>query len=288
MTVLRASILADHYHLTAGQNAFFNENGYLTSLPAIYSSEEMARINAELPELLKLLQPGETSKDIREWHETSTYLYEIVMNPRIHDLVEGVIGPNFYCWASSFFIKEPQSPQTVGWHQDAYYWPMAPHNTVTVWLAFDDVDEENGAMQIIPGSHKAGLLRHKRSEKTDSVLTLELEGGTFREDIAVPLCLRAGEVSLHDDRAVHGSPGNPSSRRRAGLTIRYSGTNVKNDMPVNPNFKTYLCRGVDEYRHNPVGAPPTERFARPDFKAVSIEEAGKEAEGRLRSGSAAS
>jgi hypothetical protein len=100
----------------------------------------------------------------------------------------------------------------------------------------------------------------------------------------VPLRLKAGEVSLHDDRAVHGSPANPSARRRAGLTIRYSATEVKNDLSVNPHFKTFLCRGVDTYRHNPAGTPPSERFARPDFKAVSVEEAGAEAEARLRRG----
>jgi hypothetical protein len=262
------------YRLTPEQRAFYRDNGYLIGLPPIYSRAEMDRLNAELPELLKLLHPGETSKDIREWHETSTFLYEIVMNPKPHDLVEGILGPNFYVWASSFFVKEPFTRQTVGWHQDAYYWPMTPHHSVTVWLAFDDVDEENGAMQIIPGSHAAGLMQHKRSTETDSILTLELERGTFREDTAVSLCLKAGEVSLHDDRAVHGSPANPSPRRRAGLTIRYSGTKVKNDLTVNPNFKTYLCRGVDEYRYNPVGVPPTQRYGRPDFKAVSIEEAG--------------
>ena len=69
-------------------------------------------------------------------------------------------------------------------------------------------------------------------------------------------------------------PANPSRRRRAGLTIRYSGTNVKNDLSLNPNFKIYLCRGVDEFEHNPVGPVPTQRFARPDFKPVSLEEAG--------------
>lgn len=233
----------------------------------------MRRINAELPNLLTLLQPGETAKDIREWHETSTYLYEIVMNPKIHDLVQGLLGPDFFVWASSFFIKAPRTTETVGWHQDAYYWPMHPHHTVTVWLAFDDVDEANGAMKIIPGSHRHGLLKHKRSTVTDSVLTLELETGTFREDTAVQLRLKGGEISIHDDRAVHGSPANHSDRRRAGLTIRYSGTDVKNDLAVNPNFKTYLCRGVDRYQHNPVGTPPTARFARPAFKAVSIEEA---------------
>lgn len=262
------------YHLSEEQKAFYRDQGYLLGLPPIYSREEMAQLNAELPQLLALLQPGETAKDIREWHETSRYLYDIVMNPRIHDLVEGILGPNFYCWASSFFIKEPFSKSTVGWHQDAYYWPMAPHNTVTVWLAFDDVDEENGGMKLIPGSHKQGIIKHRRSAVTDSVLTLELERGQVSEADAVQFKLKAGEVSLHDDRAVHGSPANPSARRRAGLTLRYSGVHVKNDMSVNPNFKTYLCRGVDPYRYNPVGPVPTERFARPAFKAVSIEEAG--------------
>jgi non-haem Fe2+, alpha-ketoglutarate-dependent halogenase len=250
----------------------------LLGLPAIYTPAEMQQINAELPNLLALLQPGEGPKDIREWHETSTYLYELCMNPKIHDLVEGILGPNFYLWASNFFIKDPFTHSTVGWHQDAYYWPMAPHNTVTVWLAFDDVDAENGAMKIVPGSHRAGLLQHSRSTQTDSVLTLELETGTFNEADAVQFKLKAGEVSLHDDRAVHGSPGNPSPRRRAGLTMRYSGTHVKNDLSVNPHFKTYLCRGVDAYHYNPVGPIPTQRYGRPAFKAVSVEEAGPEAE----------
>ena len=268
----------DSYHLSQAQKAFFQQNGYLMGLPPIYTSEEMRHINAELPNILSLLQPGETAKDIREWHETSLYVYEICMNPKIHDLVEGILGPNFYLWASSFFIKEPFSKSTVGWHQDAYYWPMKPHHSVTVWLAFDDVDQENGGMKIIPGSHTAGLLQHKRHDKTDSIITLELETGTFSQADAVQFKLKSGEVTLHDDRAAHGSPANPSSRRRAGLTIRYSGTDVKNDLTVNPNFKTFLCRGVDEFQFNPVGTPPTQRYGRPLFKAVSIEEAGADAE----------
>lgn len=265
-----------HHHLSAAQKEFYQQNGYLLDLPPIYSPEEMAAIRDDLPQLLALLEPGESSKDIREWHETSTYLYDICMNPRIHDLVEGVLGPNFYCWASNFFIKDAHSASTVGWHQDAYYWPMTPHNSVTVWLAFDDVDEVNGGMKLIPGSHRGGLVKHQRNESTDSVLSLQLEDGSdFSSDSAVQFRLQAGQCSLHDDRAIHGSPANPSDRRRAGLTIRYSGTNVKNDLSVNPNFKTYLCRGVDEFMHNPAGTPPTARFARPDFKPVSNEEAGQ-------------
>lgn len=261
--------------LTPDQQVFYQDNGYLVDLPAIYTPAEMAEHNRNLKELMALLRPDEAAKDIREWHEASRWLYDICMDPRILDLVEGILGPDFYMWASNFFLKEPHTHHTVGWHQDAYYWPMAPHNSVTVWLAFTDVDEQNGAMKIVPGSHRAGIIQHQRSTATDSVLTLELESGTFREDTAVSMRLRAGQISLHDDRAVHGSPANPSDRSRVGLTIRYSGTEVKNDLTVNPHFKAYLVRGVDRYKHNPVGTPPAEKFGRTNFKAVSLEEAGR-------------
>jgi ectoine hydroxylase-related dioxygenase (phytanoyl-CoA dioxygenase family) len=250
------------YRLTAEQQSFFRERGYLIGLPAIYTPQEVVQMNADLRELRKLLDPGEPIQEIREWHEESRWLYDICMNPKILDLVEGLLGSDFFLWASQFFAKEPHSRQTVGWHQDSYYWPMAPHHSVTAWLAFTDVDGGNGAMRIVPGSHRAGVIQHQRSTQTDSILTLELEKGSFREDSAVALCLRAGEVSLHDDAAVHGSPTNPSDRWRIGLTIRYSGTDVKNDLTVNPHFRAYLCRGVDRYYHNPVGTVPTSKFGR--------------------------
>ncbi len=54
------------YMLSVAQKPFFADNGYLIGLPPIYSRQEMQRLNQDLPELLKLLQPGETAKDIRE------------------------------------------------------------------------------------------------------------------------------------------------------------------------------------------------------------------------------
>jgi ectoine hydroxylase-related dioxygenase (phytanoyl-CoA dioxygenase family) len=236
----------------------------------------VAELNAGYQELLKYLRPGEDEKEIREWHESSRFLYDICVHPQILDYVEDILGTNYYLWASNFFAKAPRNRSLVGWHQDAYYWPLSPHNSVTAWLAFTDSDEGNGAMRVIPRSQSGGLIKHKRSSQTDSVLTLELERGSFREDEAVPLVLKAGEISFHDDRMIHGSPANPSDRWRIGFTIRYSGTNVKCDLSVNPHFKTYLMRGVDEYKHNPVGTIPTERFGRLERKHLSIEEAKKD------------
>ncbi|MCJ8332043.1 MAG: phytanoyl-CoA dioxygenase family protein [Lentisphaeria bacterium] len=264
------------YHLTDEQKAKFHKNGYLLGTPAVYTREEIDSLRDELPQLTSLLTDGENTKDIREWHEQSQYLFDICMNPKILDMVESILGPNFFLWASNFFIKEAGSMEAVGWHQDAYYWPMAPHNSVTVWLAFTETNESNGAMKLVPGSHSAGLLKHGRKGDTDSVLALELEEGTFDEASAVQFCLEPGELSLHDDRAVHGSEGNPSPNPRIGFTIRYSATEVKNDYSINPHFKTYMCRGIDDYKHNKIGTEPTERFGRIDFKPVSNEEATEE------------
>ena len=267
--------------LTDTQRKFYEENGYLIGLPPVFDAGQVKDLNSGLIELMKLLRPGEDAKDIREWHESSRFLYDICTNSTILDYVEDILGQDFYLWGSNFFIKPPRSSSTVGWHQDTYYWPLEPKISATVWVAFEDVDEANAAMQVIPGSHRAGLLKHSRSSDTDSVLTLECEQGQFREDSAVSLNLRAGQVSIHDDKLVHGSPANTSSRRRAGLTIRYSSTVVKCDLAVNPYFTTYLCRGVDTYRHNPVGKVPSSRFGRLDRKHVSVEEAGPEAEKKL-------
>jgi ectoine hydroxylase-related dioxygenase (phytanoyl-CoA dioxygenase family) len=260
--------MSQNHRLTPQQRQAYLDRGYLLGLPPIYTREEMARINAELPNLLALLRPGETTNEMREWHHTSTYLFEIAMNPKILDLVEDILGPNFYIWGSHFFIKEPHSLTTVPWHQDAYYWPLSPCNTVTVWLAFDDVDEENGGMKLIPGSQKGGLMKHRKKDDASAVITLELEQGSFNVDTAVQFRLKAGEISMHDDRAIHGSQANPSDRRRAGLTMRYSGTNVKADLKISPDFVAHLCRGVDTYGHTPYAPAPTQRYARKDYRRV--------------------
>ena len=259
--------MASPYRLTPEQKQSFQDNGYLLGLNPIYTPREMACINADLPQLLALLKDDETPTNIREWHFQSRYLYDIVMNPRILDLVEGILGPNFYIWGSSFFVKPPHSLETVPWHQDAYYWPLYPYNTVTAWLAFDDVDEVNGGMKLIPGSHKGGLIKHRQKDDANATLSLGLaDGSDFKADSAVQFKLKAGEISLHDDRAIHGSPANPSNRRRAGLTIRYSSTQVKADLAVSPDFAAHLCRGVDTFGHTPYAPVPTQRFGRHDYR----------------------
>ena len=134
---------------------------------------------------------------------------------------------------------------------------LPPAKTVSVWLALFDTEEENGAMRIVRGSHRWGNLQHRTTVDGDQyVLSLEVEQDAIKPEEEVTMDLKAGEISLHDNRLIHGSGPNNSDRIRAGQTMRFSPTEVKCDLSVWPTFESYLVRGVDEYQHNPVGKVP--------------------------------
>lgn len=241
----------------------YEEQGYLKGLPVFYE-HEVIELNKGYQELAKLLKPGEKHTAMNGWHNTSKWLYDIATDNRILDYVESLLGPDFYLWGTHFFSKEPHSKDSVTWHQDAYYWPLSPHRTVTVWLAFLDSNEDNGAMQVIPGTHTKGMMKHRNSTDDTNLLDLELEEGTFSERDAVILSLKRGEISIHDDAIVHGSKANRSDQWRIGLTMRFSTPEVKCDLSVWPSFCCHMVRGVDRHGYNKIASIPIERFARYD------------------------
>ena len=75
--------------------------------------------------------------------------------------------------SARIFIKPPKIKSFVSWHQDASYWGLSNAKTVTVWLALDDTDEENGAMQFLPKSHLLGHIPWKETTE-DTVLNQEI------------------------------------------------------------------------------------------------------------------
>ena len=117
-------------------------------------------------------------------------------------------------------------------------------------------------MMVVPGSHRAGKLKYRKTTQDSDVLDMVLEHGEFRESNAVPLILKAGQISLHDDNIIHGSAPNHSERLRCGLTMRYSAGEVRGDLSVWPFFKAFWVRGVDRWGHNPVGVPPKGEMTR--------------------------
>jgi ectoine hydroxylase-related dioxygenase (phytanoyl-CoA dioxygenase family) len=180
-------------------------------------------------------------------HLLFTWADVLVHHPRILDAVEDVVGPDILCWNTNFFIKEAASPGFVSWHQDSTYWGLDPDDVVTAWVAFTEVTDENGCMQVIPGSHKVDQLPHLDTFHRDNLLSRGQEISVeVDKSRAVGLAMGAGEMSLHHIKLVHGSAANRSADRRIGLAIRYIPTYVKQ---TKVRDCAMLVRGSDRFGH---------------------------------------
>jgi ectoine hydroxylase-related dioxygenase (phytanoyl-CoA dioxygenase family) len=187
-------------------------------------------------------------------HLLFTWADELVHHPKILDAVEDAIGPDILCWTTNFFIKEANSPGFVSWHQDSTYWGLDPDDVITAWVAFTEVTEENGYMQVIPGSHKIDQLAHVDTFHKDNLLSRGQEIAVeVDKSRAVGLALHAGEMSLHHIKLVHGSDANRSGDRRIGLAIRYIPTHVRQ---TKVRDSAMLVRGTDKFHHFDYEARP--------------------------------
>jgi ectoine hydroxylase-related dioxygenase (phytanoyl-CoA dioxygenase family) len=172
---------------------------------------------------------------------------ELVHHPKILDAVEDVIGSDILCWTTNFFIKEANHPGFVSWHQDSTYWGLEPDDVITAWVAFTDATPENGYMQFIPGSHKIEQLPHVDTFHKNNLLSRGQEiAVAVDKSKAVGIPLRAGEMSLHHIKLVHGSEPNRSDDRRIGLAIRYIPAYVRQ---TKVRDSAMLVRGSDSYHH---------------------------------------
>lgn len=180
-------------------------------------------------------------------HLLFTWADALVHHPKILDAVEDVIGPDILCWTTNFFIKEPSNPGFVSWHQDSTYWGLDPDDVITAWVALTDANAENGYMQFLPGSHKIDQLPHVDTFHRDNLLSRGQEIAVeVDKSKGVGVELKAGEMSLHHIKLVHGSEPNRSADRRIGLAIRYIPTYVRQ---TKVRDAAMLVRGTDRFRH---------------------------------------
>jgi non-haem Fe2+, alpha-ketoglutarate-dependent halogenase len=229
--------------LSPEQIAAYNRQGYYEPLTA-YSADEIVPVRAYFDHLFELLRAqGNTDNyALVGYHTRCPGLFDIVMNPKIVDTLEDIMGPDILCWSTQAFCKVPGDPVSVAFHQDGSYWPLDPASTVTAWLAIDDSDRENSCLQVIAGTHKLGQLPWSKAAE-NALLDQEMDNPTaYGAPHAIEL--KAGQFSLHAAMTAHGSDPNTSSRRRCGFVIRYCPPSVK---PLDADWSrnAILCRGAD-------------------------------------------
>lgn len=253
--------------LSCEQIEQFNEQGFLVPF-TIFEGEQVQTNRQYFENLMDQVLQADDGRDaysINGYQSTCRGLYDLCVNEKILDLVEDIIGPDIVCWGAHYFCKLPGDMKQVSWHQDAVYWPLTPSKTVTAWLAIDDSDRENGAMRVIPGTHRRGPLEKRKTESEDNNVLTETIIDPDQYGPPASLEMKAGQISLHSDLLVHGSEPNPSTRRRGGLTIRYCSTDVRGEW----NDRSIICRGNDPSGHWTDIPRPTTDDPRPrDWQAA--------------------
>lgn len=153
--------------------------------------------------------------------EASDPFRTLIHNQRIAEEMAQLTGAStLRIWHDQIQYKPAETGGVNMWHQDAPLWPiLAPMTEVTAWVALDDVDEENGCMSMVPGSHRWG----NQIAFLNTLRSFDDMPSTFQgHPVEVRRCpVRKGEVHFHHALVWHGSHANNSGRPRRAIALHY-------------------------------------------------------------------
>lgn len=241
--------------LTEAQETAFERDGYLANVP-VASPSEASQYRKVFDEIESREGREKCQKGLYDPHFNEQFVWDMATNPAILNAIESLIGSNLLLMGTHFFCKYGPTDAFVAWHQDVTYWGLEPPKAVSAWYAVDDSDAGNGCLQVIPGSHHAGVRAHDKSDVDGNLLSINQELKVSEDEAkeVVNVELKAGEISLHHGLVVHGSVPNRSQRRRCGLAMVYIPTSVRQseENSLRSTWKALLVRGenTEEYFEN--------------------------------------
>ncbi|MDU8927054.1 phytanoyl-CoA dioxygenase family protein [Alisedimentitalea sp. MJ-SS2] len=214
--------------LSAAQKSFYEENGYL-KVERVVTPDQLAELRRLTYDLIDQSRDITVSNDrfeldaghsrdnprltrIKLPHKQHPYFWEILQNSAITEVLTDLLGPDTMIQTSKLNTKAPGGGAAVEWHQDWAFYPHTNDDMLAFGLLLEDMSEENGPLQVIPGTHKGPILSHF----SDGVFcgAVHPDDPLFEPDKAVTLTGKAGDMTVHHARTLHGSAPNMSERNR--------------------------------------------------------------------------
>ena len=242
--------------LTSEQLQFYADNGFLF-LPNYFSSGEIAVIKDEIPPIFQEETPRrvvEKNGDVRSVygsHATNETLWQLSRHPKIVEPAMQIIDDEVYIYQFKINAKVAFSGDVWEWHQDYVFWlkedGMPAAHVVNAVIFLDEVNEFNGPLFLIPGSHKEGVIDVDAHEELNgnhddrpwlSNLTASLRY-SLHQSIVARLVTKygmaapkgmPGSVLFFGGNMVHGSSNNISPFDRKLILVTFN--SVRNAPPV--------------------------------------------------------
>jgi phytanoyl-CoA hydroxylase len=200
-------------------------------VPEVLDKDTLATVRSVLTELVAGaasvtghtdvydLEPGHTPENprvrrIKAPQKVHPIFDEIVRSAPVISILTKLIGPGLRLHGSKLNMKSAQYGSPVEWHQDWAFYPHTNDDILAIGVLLDDCDLENGPMLVTPGSHTGPAMWNHHGE--DGCFAGLIDPDLIQDEItrAVPCIGKAGSMSFHHVRALHGSALNTSNRQR--------------------------------------------------------------------------
>ena len=221
--------------ISAAEVETYRREGYLV-LPDVLTLAEVEALQRVTDEFVERsrsvtnhtemfdLEDGHTPSDPRLRRIISPHLWhsvyaELVRHPRIIAALCALWGPNVRFDQSKLNMKSAGFGSPVEWHQDWAFYPHTNDDLAAVGVMIDDVGENNGPMLVLPRSHTGPIYDHHADGRFCGAI--DVSRGNLDVSCAVPCLGRAGTITIHHARLIHGSATNRSARPRRFLLHQY-------------------------------------------------------------------
>ncbi|HEY0524127.1 MAG TPA: phytanoyl-CoA dioxygenase family protein [Stellaceae bacterium] len=239
---------------------FYRENGYVL-VEGVMDRPTLSAVRQRIAEILEGARglAGHTDiYDLEPTHRPDAPRVRRIKTPHLHDpffvelarlpamapILQRLLGPSgVRLHGSKINIKAPRYGSPVEWHQDWAFYPHTNDDLLAVGVMLDDCTVENGAMLVLPGTHKGPVYDHHDS---GGYFCGAMDPDACRDlDFAkaVPVIGPAGSMSFHHVRLVHGSAQNVSDKPRALLLYEFAAADAWPLVGV-PDFATFDARLV--------------------------------------------
>lgn len=209
-----------------------NLDRYIRDIVPTLPDSDAFYVDKSRPETLKQLQHMGLDPFFRDYAQ----------HPIWRALARTLVGEDVNAQEPEWFNKPCGTISPTPPHQDNYYFCLKPANVVTLWLALDLVDEENGCLRYVKGSHLRGIRAHDRTSVLGFSQGISDYGDRDRE-LEVPIHLQPGDVVAHHGDTIHrAEPNRSATRHRRAFAMVFKGVSCQRDQDAYSRYEAALAQ----------------------------------------------
>ena len=227
----------------------FERDGFVVVrqfLPAAEFSRLTRELDRYIQQVVPTLLEGDAFYDDKARPETLKQLARIEQDPFFADyrndphwvaLATELLGEPVACQGAEWFNKPPATNHPTPPHQDNFYFCLRPPQVLTMWLALDVVDAENGCLRYVRGSHRRGIRTHGRTRTLGFSQGIP-DYGDVDQGHEQAVFAQPNDVLIHHGETIHrADPNRSTQRHRRSFAMVFRGASAHRD---DESFRRYL------------------------------------------------